>query len=119
MKSLEDRFYAKVKTGLYPEDCWRWVGAIDPQTGYGRIGRGRRSDGVAGAHQVSYEIFNEFVPDGFEICHKCGHRWCVNPLHIYAGTRSDNVRDMILAGNHRGFENGVGVSIHALERLVK
>lgn len=114
IRPLEYRFFEKVEVGLDPDNCWHWTGAIDPQTGYGRIGLGGRDKGIRGAHQVSFEIHDGFLPDGHEICHTCNHRWCVNPLHLYAGTRSDNVQDMIRAGTHRGFENGVGVSIHDL-----
>lgn len=34
------------------------------------------------------------------ILHKCGNRACWNPEHLYAGTVSDNVNDMIKDGTY-------------------
>src|SRR6187399_1806598 len=47
IKSLADRFWSRVQKA---DGCWEWQGAIDPKTGYGRIGAGRNKDGVKGAH---------------------------------------------------------------------
>jgi hypothetical protein len=114
-KSLENRFFDKVEPGYHWDDCWKWTAAID-STGYGRLGMGGRKAGTIHAHRLSFLLHNEFIPEGCEVCHHCNHRWCVNPLHLYAGTRSDNMKDCVRAGTHRGFENGVGVSIHEIKR---
>lgn len=86
------RFWPKVeKTAT----CWLWRGAINP-SGYGQFvihGRSRL------AHRVAFEFATgKTPPNGLDICHACDVRACVNPDHLFLGTRSDNVRDMMKKG---------------------
>lgn len=70
--------------------CWLWEGVTDGD-GYGKYKN-------KGAHRLSYEMFCGEIPDGQCILHSCDIRCCVNPDHLWLGTRGDNNADRASKG---------------------
>lgn len=98
MKSLRERFEARVE----PEPnsgCWLWTAATEA-FGYGVIGRGGRGQGNALAHRASWELHRGPIPEGTCVLHRCDNPPCVNPDHLFLGTREDNNKDMMTKGRH-------------------
>jgi hypothetical protein len=92
--SPEDRFF----DFFIPEPnsgCWLWMGQIS-NSGYGRFSVGNRIQ--VQAHRFSWELHNGKIPEGLFACHKCDVRCCVNPEHLFIGTQSDNLNDMVQKG---------------------
>lgn len=90
----ETRFFAKVQK---TEACWLWIAAVGNH-GYGMF---RYEGRTITAPQASWLIHRGAIPEGYEICHNCpegDNRLCVNPDHLFLGTRLDNVRDCIQKG---------------------
>lgn len=85
-------------------DCIEYPFGKFQATGYGRVREGGRA---RPAHVVSFELHVGSVLPGFEVCHNCGNRPCVNPAHLRADSHRANMADCVAHGTHtRGARNG-------------
>lgn len=85
-------------------DCWEYQGGKN-NIGYGLIRDEKR---MRTTHRVSYEEHNNVsIPPGMCVCHKCDNPCCVNPDHLWLGTRLQNTRDMLAKGRHRPWGYGM------------
>ena len=92
-KSITDRFWEKVdKTGNY---CWIWTAGVS-SNGYGVFHPTHNKH--IGSHRIAWEQTNGPIPKGLCVLHKCDNPLCVNPDHLFLGTRGDNNRDKASKG---------------------
>ena len=75
--------------------CWPWLGTINNK-GYGMVSLNGR--GMA-AHRAVYMVLTgKPIPRELDLCHRCDNPKCVNPDHMFFGTRTDNMRDASAKG---------------------
>ncbi len=104
--TLSERFWARVDRS---DGCWEWRGAR-AHLGHGLVfwnGRSRP------ATHLALHLAGKPRPEGHEACHRCDNPPCVNPAHLYWGTRQDNVDDAYARGRRSGGER------HASARLTE
>jgi hypothetical protein len=89
----EVRFWEKVEKG---DGCWLWTAATNQQ-GYGRFSVDRVGT-LWLAHHFAWVLAYGDIPDGLWVLHHCDTPACVRPDHLWLGTVTDNVRDMIAKG---------------------
>lgn len=77
--------------------CWPWTGSTSSD-GYGHF---RVNGELVRTHRFAYEQAHGNIPRGLDVLHHCDNPPCVNfERHLFVGTHSDNMRDMI--AKHRG-----------------
>lgn len=77
--------------------CHLWTGAKD-QHGYGTIWFCGRRHRVT---RVVYWLTNGTPPPPWlDVCHTCDNPSCINPAHLWAGTKSQNALDSVAKNRH-------------------
>lgn len=93
-----DRFFKWTEKGK-AGDCWLWKGS---RIQAGWHGQWRASDGsIELAHRAAWRMMKSDIPDGLCVLHRCDNPICVNPTHLWLGSRADNMHDMWAKGRAR------------------
>lgn len=100
-RPIAERFMSHVREDE-ATGCWLWTASTN-WAGYGRMVVGSRTTGrrAVGAHRLSHELFIGPIPEGADVCHRCDTPSCVNPSHLFAGTKRENMQDMVAKGRQR------------------
>jgi hypothetical protein len=86
------------KTTPIPDTgCLIWTGAQRPN-GYGKVNYKKK---YWIAHRLAWLFTFGSLADDICVLHRCDTPLCVNPRHLFLGTKIDNSRDMDLKGRRR------------------
>lgn len=83
------------KRRIDPNGCWVYTGIITDM-GYGRKSVNKR---LHFTHRLSAWLWKGMPLDGqHQALHRCDNPPCFNPDHLFVGTQSDNMLDMLAKG---------------------
>ena len=97
LKTVEERFWAKVGPHADPTKCWLWLAAtVQSKHGGLQYGVLRIAGRNVYAHHLSYEMhYHTTIPVGMTIDHVrargCTSTLCVNPHHLEVVTQKVNI----------------------------
>lgn len=77
------RFWKKV---IKRNNCWEWTAYT--RNGYGRF---KINGNLVTAHHFSYELIHGVIPKEYEVDHLCRNKICVNPDHLEAVIKKENI----------------------------
>jgi len=92
---LEERFWKNVRK---TESCWLWTAGTRPRGWYGYVWQDGKT---VSAPRFAWELIRGPIPAGLWVLHNCpggDNPLCVNPDHLWLGTRADNNRDKASKG---------------------
>ncbi len=90
-------FWDCVDKSPHPKGCWLWTGQTNSD-GYGRFVVRKRT---LSAHRITCRMKHGPLAHGICACHTCDNPLCVNPDHLFPGTKLDNARDREAKGRGR------------------
>ncbi len=108
LPTLQARFESKYVRGK-PDECWLWQASTRGSSmNYGQVRTTRHR--MEKAHRAAWLLANGPIPKGKCVLHTCDQPLCVNPAHLWLGTKGEKNTDRdsknrSYNGNQKGENN--------------
>lgn len=114
-KTVAEEFWELVCVGK-PDECWKWISYTD-DGGYGRYHnkKFKNKSGNQKAHRLAWIYTNGKIPEGLKVLHHCDNPPCCNPKHLFLGTQTDNVIDMVIKKRHMRGVNQIDAKLNSMQ----
>jgi hypothetical protein len=119
-----DQFWSRIDQSNGPGSCWEWQG--DPTCfrethnldGYGQMSVCRLKQHLGFlAHRVAYYLGHGQEPGQLHVLHTCDNPSCCNPAHLFLGTPTDNMQDMVAKGRSNAGRSRVQLTEEAIRQI--
>lgn len=77
------------------DECWEWKGESRHKFGYGSCTDPRNQHRSVNTHRASWLHFRGPLKRTDWVLHKCDNPPCCNPNHLFIGSCTDNIKDMV------------------------
>jgi hypothetical protein len=84
-------------TTIDENGCWICCIGLGVNDPYGRVRINGTRISVAN-HRASWMVYKGSIPKGLCVLHTCDTPSCINPNHLFLGSRADNAADMVAKG---------------------
>lgn len=105
---IADRLLSKIAKNAVSGE---WTAAVTNK-GYGKLQlhTGKTGGKTGSAHRLSWMEFKGAIPLGQCVLHRCDNPKCINPEHLFLGTKKDNSQDCLRKGRWPSREGEKGAS---------
>lgn len=112
-KKLLDKLMSRISKAQ--SGCWEWTWGLS-NAGYGRLGyKGKNTQ----ASRVMWIAVHGSIPNGLWVLHRCDNPKCINPDHLFLGTRKDNIDDMVRKGRGNALRGAESNKAKLTEEIVR
>jgi len=95
--------------------CWEWIGSKN-NGGYGKFWLNKK---CIDSHRVSWMLTYGDIPENKYVLHHCDNPSCVRPDHLFLGSQTDNMQDMLSKGRGTWHGNSMPGESNPRARLTK
>jgi hypothetical protein len=98
--------------------CWEWT-KFRNKAGYGMM---RVGTSMHLTHRLAWGATHGPMERGLCVLHKCDNPACMNPDHLFLGTRYDNAQDCVMKNRQtrmKGESNGMAILTEKQVRLLR